>query len=67
MIVFEQGAASKLAKAVGNGMKGKPSMALYVVATPSAFVHQWVADATYIFVALVWLIPNRLVESKLSE
>ena len=67
MIVAEQGAESVLAKAVGNDVKGKLSMALYVLAIPSAFIHQWIADAIYIFVALVWLIPDRRIESKLSE
>ncbi|MGA9767841.1 MAG: hypothetical protein WBV94_02295 [Blastocatellia bacterium] len=38
-----------------------------VLAIPSAFILQWVADAIYIFVALVWIIPDRRVESKLSE
>ena len=42
-------------------------MVLYVVAIPSAFVLQWIATAIYIFVALVWLIPDHRIESKLSE
>jgi TMEM175 potassium channel family protein len=67
MIVAQQGADSVLAKALGNDMKGKLSMLLYAVAIPSAFIHQWIADAIYIFVALVWLIPDRRIESKISE
>jgi len=67
LIVAQEGADSMLAKAVGNDMKGKLSMVLYVVAIPSAFVHEWISDAIYIFVALVWLIPDRRIESKLSE
>ena len=39
-------------------------MCLYVVAIPLAFVSQWIADAT---VALMWLVPDRRIESKLSR
>jgi uncharacterized membrane protein len=67
LIVAEQGADSTLAKALGGDRKGKLSMALYLVAIPLAFVHQWIADALYVFVALIWLIPDRRIESKLSE
>ncbi len=67
LIVAGQGADSVLAKAVGKDKKGKLSMALYVVAIPLAFVHEWIADAIYIFVALIWLIPDRRIESKLGE
>lgn len=67
LIMAQQGPDSVLAKAVGDDKKGKLSMLLYVVAIPSAFVHQWIADVIYIFVALVWLIPDRRIESKLGE
>jgi uncharacterized membrane protein len=67
VIVAQEGANSVLAKAVGKDMKGKLSMVLYGVAIPSAFIHQWIAEAIYILVALVWLIPDRRIESKLSE
>lgn len=67
LIVAQQGANSTLAVAVGKDIKGKLSMLLYVVAIPSAFIHQWIADGIYVFVALIWLIPDRRIESKLSE
>ncbi|HEX8088827.1 MAG TPA: TMEM175 family protein [Blastocatellia bacterium] len=67
VIIAQEGADSVLAKAVGKDNKGKLSMVLYAAAIPSAFIHQWISDAIYIFVALVWLIPDRRIESKLSE
>lgn len=67
LIVAQQGANSTLAVAVGKDIKGKLSMLLYLVAIPSAFIHQWIADGIYVFVALIWLIPDRRIESKLSE
>ena len=60
------GPDSPLAAAVGNDLKGRISTALYVAAVPLAFVHQLIADAIYIGVALMWLVPDRRIESMLS-
>jgi uncharacterized membrane protein len=67
MIVAEQGPNSKLATAVGKDAKGLLSLVCYVLAIPLAFVNQWIADALYIIVALIWFIPDRRIESKLSD
>jgi len=67
LIVAEQDTNSVLATAVGNDLKGKLSMVLYLVAIPSAFVHQWISDGLYVIVALIWLVPDRRIESKLNE
>jgi hypothetical protein len=40
---------------------------MYLVAIPSAFIHQWIADGLYVCVALIWLVPDRRIESKLNE
>jgi hypothetical protein len=37
-----------------------------VCALPLAFVHQLIADAIYIGVALMWLIPDSRIESRFS-
>jgi uncharacterized membrane protein len=65
-ILAEQGPHSKLAAAVGKDVKGKVSAGLYAVAIPLAFVNQWIAGAIYVFVALMWLVPDRRIESKLK-
>jgi uncharacterized membrane protein len=67
MIVAHQGADSRLGAAVGKDKKGKLSMLLYAAAIPLAFVNQWIADGIYIFVALIWLIPDRRIESTLID
>jgi uncharacterized membrane protein len=67
VILKHQGPDSRLAAAVGKDRKGKLSLACYVLAIPLAFVHQWISDALYVFVALLWLIPDRRIESKLSD
>lgn len=54
---------SVLAKAVGNGFKEKLSLICYVVAIISAFfISEWIAGILYIFVALIWLIPDKRIE-----
>ena len=62
-IIRSQGRQSKLKAAVGNDFKGKISVVLYAVAIPLAFVHQIFADAIYVSVALMWLIPDRRIEA----
>ena len=66
-IVHRPHAGAKLAEAVGRDRKGKLSIALYVIAVVSAFVHQWIADALYVAVALIWLVPDRRIESRIRE
>jgi uncharacterized membrane protein len=66
-IVARQGAHSKLAAAVGRDVKGKVSILAYLAAILLAFVHPWIAVALYVFVALMWLVPDRRIESTLSS
>lgn len=55
-----------LAKAIGSDLKGRLSIVLYVAAIPLAFVNQWIADAIYIAVAVMWLVPDRRIEKKIE-
>jgi uncharacterized membrane protein len=66
LIVRQQGEGSKLKEALGNDLKGKASAVLYVAAIPLAFVHSWISGAIYVFVAAMWLIPDRRIEAKLQ-
>lgn len=61
-IIAAQGPGSALAAAVTRDYKGKISLVLYLLAIPLAFVNQWLSDALYVSVALIWLIPNRRIE-----
>ena len=62
LLVSAQGPDSTLAAALGGDTKGKLSLALYVAAIPLAFVNQWVSDALYVAVALIWLVPDPRIE-----
>jgi uncharacterized membrane protein len=66
-IIRHQGPQSKLRAAVGNDIKGKISAVLYAVAIPLAFVHQLIAEAIYVMVALMWLVPDRRIETTLGR
>ena len=66
-IIAAEGPRSKLALAVGKDIKGKISPLFYLAAIPLAFVHQAIADAVYVAVALIWLVPDRRIESRLTK
>ncbi len=66
-IIALGGPESPLAVAVGKDRKGKASAILYASAIPLAFVRPWLADAVYVFVTLMWLVPDRRIESRLAE
>jgi uncharacterized membrane protein len=57
---------ARLAAAVGGDRKGKASIALYVAAIAASFLVQWLAAALYAAVALMWLVPDRRIESRLG-
>ena len=58
---------SELATAVDSDFKGKISVVLFAVGIPLAFVSRWLALASYMIVALLWLIPDRRIEKKLPK
>jgi len=66
-VIIRHEPQATLAHAVGNDFKGKLSMAMYVAAIPLAFVHQMISDAIYVAVALIWLVPDRRIESRLDR
>ena len=67
VIIANEGPGSTLAAAVGSDAKGRMSAVLYAVAIPLAFVHEWMSDAVYVFVALMWLVPDRRIESRIGR
>jgi uncharacterized membrane protein len=66
-VIIRHEPEAPLAYAVGSDFKGKLSMALYFAAIPLAFVHQMISDAIYVAVALIWLVPDRRIESRLDR
>jgi uncharacterized membrane protein len=66
-IIASQGPDSLLRAAVGDDWKGKASVALYLIAVLAAFRHEWVSDALYVVVALIWLVPDKRIEAVVRE
>jgi len=67
VILAGQGSDSKLAASIGRDYKGKLSPLLYAVAIGVAFVQPWISGALYVFVALMWLIPDRRIARVVEE
>jgi hypothetical protein len=58
---------SPLKAAIGTDWKGKLSPVLYALAILSTFLWSWVAQALYVAVALLWLVPDRRIERSLHR
>ena len=61
-LVRANGKDSEFAKALGKDVKGKISVATYVVAVPLAWVIPLASCILFIAVALIWLVPDRRFE-----
>ena len=66
-ILRQEGPDSMLAAAVASDRKGKTSPLIYAIAIPVAFLHPWMAAALYVAGALMWLIPDRRIEQRVSH
>ena len=66
-IIRQQGENSLLARAVGNRWKENISPLCYLAAIPLAFVSPYISHALFIFVAILWLVPDRRIERALEH
>jgi len=55
-----------LASALGSDFKGKISIVLYIVGIALSFVNPWIGLGIYVAVAVMWLIPDRRIERKIT-
>jgi TMEM175 potassium channel family protein len=65
VMIAVQGPDSLLKKAVGRDWKGKVSPIVYSIGTAGAFRSAPLAQGLYLLVALLWLVPDRRIESLL--
>lgn len=65
VIIASEGEDSVLKQALGNDIKGKISPVLYLLAIGGASISPWIADALYVLVALIWLVPDKRIEKAL--
>lgn len=62
-LAAHHGPESRLARALGRDAKGLISILLYTAALPLAFVSPWISGAAYVGVALMWIVPDRRMET----
>jgi uncharacterized membrane protein len=63
-LIATHGHDSPLARAMGKDFKGIASVVIYLIAIALAFVNVWIACALYVFVAIMWFIPDPRIEKK---
>lgn len=67
LIIASQGPQSLLKRAIGKDWKGKLSPVLYAIAIPAAFWLEWLSISLYVFVAIMWLVPDKRIERVLER
>jgi uncharacterized membrane protein len=67
LVAVNGGPDTPLARALGRDWKGKLSPVLYLVGIGSSFWQPWLSGAVYVFVALMWLVPDRRIERTLRD
>ena len=65
-LIAADGKESLLAKAVGSARKERITLAIYALAIPIAFWNRWVSQGIFVVAGLIWLIPDRRIESRLA-
>jgi len=66
-IVADQGANSTLQAAVGRDWKGRASGLITLIAIPLAFVHPYITIFLMAVIWLIWIIPDRRIESRIGH
>jgi uncharacterized membrane protein len=65
-IIRADAGRSVLQRAVGRDLKGKLSPLAYIAAIVATLWTPWVSEAIYVAIALLWLVPDRRIESVLD-
>ena len=67
VMLTHHGQDSLLAAAIGNKTKEIASLCIYTATILLSFAAAWVAALLYVVVAIMWLIPDRRIETKLIK
>jgi uncharacterized membrane protein len=65
ILLRAHGTDSTLAAALGNDVKGKASIGIYLAAVAVSLRTPWLAAVLYVAVALMWLVPDPRMEKAL--
>ena len=66
-LIAHHGQDSVLAEAIGRDTKGLWSLYIYTAAIALGFVAAWISALLYVVVAIIWLVPDRRIETKLRK
>lgn len=66
-LIAHHGQDSLLAEAIGRDAKGLWSLYIYTAAIPLGFVAAWISTLLYVVVAIIWLVPDRRIETRLRN
>lgn len=66
VLVRHSGEQSDLAKALGKDWKSKISLVIYAAGIGLAFLNPMAAVCLYAVVAIIWFIPDRRIEKKVT-
>jgi uncharacterized membrane protein len=64
-IIVTDGEGSVLRRAIGRDMKGLMSPVLYALAIVAAYWAPWASQGLFVFVALMWIVPDSRIERAL--
>jgi uncharacterized membrane protein len=67
ILIAHHGKESALAIALGSDFKGKLSIVIYALAIPISFAEPFVSCGLYVLVAVIWLVPDRRIETALQD
>jgi uncharacterized membrane protein len=65
-LVAQHDASTVLVQALQRDGKGLISLVVYTLAIPLAFVNTWLSYGLYVLVAVLWFVPDRRIEGRLS-
>jgi uncharacterized membrane protein len=65
-LIALHGAESLIARAIGDDLKGRISIGIYVAGLSVAMFAPLVAVTLYVVVAILWLVPDRRIEKSLE-
>lgn len=60
------GKDSLLAASIGKDVKGKVSIALYIVGILISYFNSWVSFGLYCVVAIIWFVPDARIEKRIG-
>ncbi|HEX4823934.1 MAG TPA: TMEM175 family protein [Candidatus Polarisedimenticolaceae bacterium] len=66
-IIASQGPHSRLKAAIGKDWKGKLSPVIYIAGLIATSFAPWLAQALYVSVAIIWLVPDRRIERSFKQ